>query len=115
MKKVWMSFLVVLAGVVVLPGIHLVGNAFMLLAEPEYSVPKASSLITFNCTKISEGGNTSYCDYGQDWTKFYAACGEAASGPAACQGDFASFPKAAAKSCIGFQPRDASTWCAQEH
>jgi hypothetical protein len=112
-KRIAVAFLALLACPIVLPGIHMVGNAFMLLAEPEYSVPQASSIVTFDCTRISEGGNTSYCDFGKDWTHYYAACGQAAAGFAACTGDFESYPKVAAESCGGFNAHDARTWCAQ--
>jgi hypothetical protein len=114
MKRVAIASLILLACVIVTPGIYVMGNAFLLLAEPEYSVPNASSIITFDCTKISEGGNTSYCDFGRDWTSYYAACGSPASGLASCSSDFASYPRAAAKKCSGFNPHDATTWCPQE-
>jgi hypothetical protein len=111
MKHVAIASLFVLICVIGAPGIYVVGNAFMLLAEPEYSVPGDSSIVTFDCTKISEGGITSYCDFGRDWTSYYAACGSPTAGLASCSSDFASYPRAAAKACSGFNPHDAATWC----
>jgi len=112
LKRIAVASLALLGCLIVLPGIHVLANAFMLLAEPEYSVPKASSIVTFNCTRISAGGNTSYCDFGKDWTTYYAACGQGA-GFGSCTGDFASYPKAAAESCSGFNAHDSRTWCAR--
>lgn len=114
MKRVAIASSILIACVIGVPGVYLAGNAFMLLTEPEYSVPDASSIVTFDCTKTSEGGNTSYCDFGRDWTSYYAACGSPAAGLAGCSGDFGSFPRAAAKACSGFNPHDTTTWCEQE-
>jgi hypothetical protein len=113
MKRIVVGVLAAILFVLVVPGIYVVGNAFMLLAEPEYSVPNASSIVTFNCTKISEGGNTSYCDFGEDWTRFYGACSNGGGFFPACAGDFASYAKSEAKRCAGFNAHDARTWCAQ--
>jgi hypothetical protein len=104
MKRFALAGLAVVLCILVVPGIYVVGNAFMLLAEPEYSVPNASSIVTFNCTKISEGGNTSYCDFGEDWTNYYGACSDGAGVLPVCAGDFSSYAKSAARSCAGLTP-----------
>lgn len=108
MKRFAYAIVALFLLVVAMPGCHIVGNSFLHLTEPEYAVPEASSYATFDCTKMSEGGNTSYCNFGKDWSSYFAACGMHGAN---CTADYASFPKSAAKDCSGFDPHDASTWC----
>lgn len=92
-----------------MPGIHVAENAFMIVeAGTGNWVPKGSSIVSFECTQASEGGNASYCFFGRDWTNYYAACDPADE---RCKAGFTTYAKSAAKQCKGFEPHNVRTWC----
>lgn len=98
-----------LAAVLLMPGIHVVENTWMIVeAGIGNWVPESSSLVSFQCTEAPEGGNASYCLFGRDWSNYYAACNPGEEG---CRNGFAAYPKSAARQCTGFDPQEISTWC----
>lgn len=109
MKWLVLSSTLLLGCIVLVPGVHVVENAFMIAeAGSGFWVPQASSLVSFECTESSDGGNATYCLFGRDWANYYAACDPAEK---RCSGGFTAYSKAAAERCVGFEPHDVRTWC----
>jgi hypothetical protein len=97
-------------GLCLFPGVHLLGNSWSLLVSNGYSIPRESSIVTFQCTEESSGSGE-YCLFGSDWTTYYGMCETQAGRFPKCEGDFSAYPKKRTRSCRGFDPQDASTWC----
>ena len=92
-----------------LPGINVLENAWMIVESGKGNwVPESASLVSFECTQASQGGNTSYCFFGQDWTNYYAACDPL---DVYCRTGFTEYSKEAAEQCAGFDAHRVSTWC----
>ena len=109
MKRLVLVFALLLALILFMPGIHVVGNAWMIVeAGTGNWVPQSASLVSFQCTQASEGGNASYCFFGHDWTNYYAACDPLDEH---CRNGFNAYSKSAAKQCTGFDPHSVRTWC----
>jgi hypothetical protein len=109
MKRIVLVLGLLLALIPFMPGIHIVENAWMIVeAGAGNWVPRNSSVVSFECTKASEGGNTSYCFFGHDWTSYYAVCDPNTKG---CRDGFTAFSKTDAEHCTGFDPGNVSTWC----
>ena len=113
MKKITVFGVVVVVLFVMAPGVHLVENAWLLLVAHGFSVPKASSMVTFQCTVISDGSGE-YCEFGQDRNSYYAACVLEGGQHPKCDTDFLSYKKSEAIQCQSFSPHDFRTWCHHE-
>jgi hypothetical protein len=101
--------ILLLGCILFVPGIHVLDNTWMIVESGAGNwVPRSASLISFQCTQASEGGTTSYCFFGRDWSSYYAACDPAAK---QCSDGFTAYGKSAAKRCAGFEPHDVKTWC----
>jgi hypothetical protein len=108
-KRLALVLALLLGCALFLPGIRVVENAFMIVESGAGNwVPQSSSVVSFECTQASEGGNTSYCFFGRDWTSYYAACDPVDE---RCKTGFTAYSKSAAKRCTGFEPHDVRTWC----
>jgi hypothetical protein len=95
--------------ILLMPGIHVVENAFMIAeAGTGNWVPQSSSLVSFKCTQASEGGNAISCSFGHDWTNYYAAC---VPTDEHCSAGFTAYSTSAARQCTGFEPYNVKTWC----
>lgn len=110
MKKVIGLAVAAIVLVLVVPGIHLVENAWLLLVANGFSVPHTSSIITFECSYISEGSGE-YCLFGHDRASYYAACATEAGQLPRCDTDFLSYKKTDSIKCEDFNAHDARTWC----
>ncbi|WP_433816339.1 hypothetical protein [Flavobacterium johnsoniae] len=79
------------------------GNAFSLIIEKEYFIPKQSSIFTFNET-IGNEGSSDVWRYGEDYSNYYYNL-------STFDNDVLFFPKKNVNNCPGFNPEDVTTWC----
>lgn len=80
-----------------------VGNAWFLMTDSVFIIPKESSVWRFSPTVMNDGSGDWWL-YGEDGVHFYHFVGgESVS--------YLLFPREAVKDCTGFDPHDVNTWC----
>lgn len=78
-------------------------NAWFLLIDSAYIIPKESTVFTFKPT-VMNAGSGDWWIYGEDKKFYYYFTGDEAI-------PYSSYLKEDAKKCSGFKSDDYSTWC----
>lgn len=78
-------------------------NAWFVMTEPAYVIPRESSLWRFSATEMNEGSGDWWI-YGKDDRNYYHFTGIE-------EVPYIALNKVDAAACAGFDSTDISTWC----
>lgn len=96
------SIISIITLLILIVGSNLGSNIISLTVGAGYFIPEKSSIFTFKYT-LYNSGSGEYWLYGEDSNNFY----EHTSSKELV------FPKAKVRECLGFNPLNYESWCAQ--